>query len=117
MIPQNLYIFKPPLSDTRKVTIIAALYTGLGIYVNQYNNWNIVCNLYPMLFRFPVQGNYVGMNQEEIESASMEDYERRLQRSYDILGRAGSHYVIDTINDLPTVLDDINRRLANGEHP
>lgn len=57
------------------------------------------------------------MNQKEIEESSTEDYERRLQRSYDILGRAGAHYVIDTINDLPTVLDDVNRRLASGEHP
>ena len=57
------------------------------------------------------------MNHKEIEESSVEDYERRLQRSYDILGRAGAHYVIDTINDLPTVLDDVNRRLASGEHP
>ncbi|MHC3947821.1 Phosphonoacetaldehyde hydrolase [Alcaligenes nematophilus] len=27
------------------------------------------------------------------------------------------HYLIDTIVDLPEVLADINRRLANGEMP
>lgn len=62
-------------------------------------------------------GNYVALNQEEIAALSPEDYERRLQKSYNILARAGAHYVIDTINDLPAVIDDINRRLAAGEHP
>eukprot|EP00112_Aurelia_sp_Birch-Aquarium-sp1_P007350 Seg18.7 transcript_id=Seg18.7/GoldUCD/mRNA.D3Y31 product="Phosphonoacetaldehyde hydrolase-like protein" protein_id=Seg18.7/GoldUCD/D3Y31 len=62
-------------------------------------------------------GNYVALNEEEIASLSVEDYERRLQRSYNILASAGAHYVIDTINDLPAVIDDINRRLATGETP
>lgn len=30
---------------------------------------------------------------------------------------AGAHYVIDTIGDLPNVLDDISARLASGEKP
>ena len=63
------------------------------------------------------QGNYVALNEEEIASLSADDYERRLQRSYNILANAGAHYVIDTINDLPPVIDDINRRLAAGETP
>lgn len=57
------------------------------------------------------------MNEDEIAALSEEDYERRLARSYDILANAGAHYVIDTINDLPPVIEDINRRLANGEKP
>ena len=64
-----------------------------------------------------VQGNYVALNEEEIAALSEEDYERRLARSYDILANAGAHYVIDTINDLPPVIEDINRRLAAGEKP
>jgi len=62
-------------------------------------------------------GNYVALNQEEIADLATEDYERRLGKSYDILTNAGAHYVIDTINDLPPVIQDINRRLASGEHP
>jgi len=62
-------------------------------------------------------GNYVALNEEEIAALSEEDYERKLARSYDILANAGAHYVIDTINDLPPVIEDINRRLANGEKP
>lgn len=65
---------------------------------------------------FP-QGNYVALNEEEISKLSAEDYERRLQRAYSILANAGAHYVIDTINDLPPVVEDINRRLAAGETP
>lgn len=64
-----------------------------------------------------IQGNYVALNEEEIAALSVEDYERRLARSYDILANAGAHYVVDTINDLPPVIEDINRRLAAGEKP
>lgn len=64
-----------------------------------------------------IQGNYVALNEEEIATLSVEDYERKLARSYDILANAGAHYVIDTINDLPPVIEDINRRLAAGEKP
>ena len=59
----------------------------------------------------------MALNEEEISKLSAEDYERRLERSYSILANAGAHYVIDTINDLPPVIDDINRRLAAGESP
>ena len=57
------------------------------------------------------------MSEEEIAALSEEDYERRLTRSYDILANAGAHYVIDAVNDLPPVIEDINRRLAAGEKP
>jgi hypothetical protein len=29
----------------------------------------------------------------------------------------GAHYVVDGISDVPPVLDEINTRLAAGEHP
>lgn len=64
-----------------------------------------------------LQGNYVGLNKEEIENLSKDDYERLLQKSYNTLMSSGAHYVIDTVKDLPPVLEDINRRLAFGEHP
>lgn len=62
-------------------------------------------------------GNYVALNEQEISELSTEDYERRLQKSYNILANSGAHYVIDTVCDLPPVIEDINRRLAAGEHP
>ena len=73
--------------------------------------------IYIILSYIYLQGNYVALNEEEIAQLPTEDYERRLERSYSILANAGAHYVIDTINDLPPVIDDINRRLANGESP
>lgn len=71
---------------------------------------------YKLSFSF-TQGNYVALNEEEIAALSKEDYERKIKRSYDILANAGAHYVIDTITDLPSVIEDINRRLAAGEKP
>jgi phosphonoacetaldehyde hydrolase len=62
-------------------------------------------------------GNYVALNEEEIAALSQEDYERKLSRSYNILADAGAHYVINSIIDLPPVIEDINRRLASGEKP
>ena len=69
-----------------------------------------------LLFFFN-KGNYVGLNEEEIASLNDDDLERKLKRSYDILANAGAHYVIDSISDLPPVIEDINRRLASGEKP
>lgn len=62
-------------------------------------------------------GNYVGHTEAEISALSEEDYERKLKRSYSALVDSGAHYVIDTVNDMPYVIRDINRRLAAGEHP
>lgn len=65
-------------------------------------------------------GNYMGMTVKELDDLERTDpelYERMLKKSYDILASAGAHYVIDDINGLPRVIDDINRRLANGEAP
>jgi len=65
-------------------------------------------------------GNYMGMTVKELDDLERNDpalYARMLKRSYDILSAAGAHYVIDDINGLPRVVDDVNRRLANGEAP
>lgn len=60
------------------------------------------------------------MNIDHIEQAkTMPDaeLERRVAQTRDILRRAGAHYVIDSIVDLPEVIADINARLARGEKP
>jgi len=62
----------------------------------------------------------MGMNEQELDelqSNQPEQYDRMLRRSYEILSSAGAHYVIDDIRGLPRVIDDINRRLAQGEVP
>jgi phosphonoacetaldehyde hydrolase len=45
------------------------------------------------------------------------EIERRHEITRDILRKAGAHYVIDSVADLPAVVDDINVRLARGERP
>lgn len=61
--------------------------------------------------------SYVGLNEHQLEELSTCELRLRIQRAYDALSNSGAHYVIDTIADLPQVIDDINRRLANGEKP
>lgn len=62
-------------------------------------------------------GNYVALNEDEIDALTEEEYELKLEKSYETLANAGSHYVIDSIAELPPVIEDINRRLASGERP
>lgn len=62
-------------------------------------------------------GNEVGLTEKEIEALSKEQYQQKIERAYDRLARAGSHYVVDGIADVLSCLDDIDRRLAAGEKP
>jgi phosphonoacetaldehyde hydrolase len=62
--------------------------------------------------------NYMDMDTlEEADTLSAEEIERRHDITCDILRKAGAHYVIDSLADLPEVIDDINTRLARGERP
>jgi len=54
---------------------------------------------------------------EQVERLPKEEIERRLNKTRDILRKAGAHYVVDSLADLPEVIDDINERLARGEKP
>ena len=47
----------------------------------------------------------------EIEQANLKE------KAYAKMKASGAHYVIDSIADLPAVLDAIEQRLANGEKP
>ena len=62
--------------------------------------------------------NYMDINSfEEEAEMSEEEIQRRLLKSRDILTKAGAHYVMDTFDELPAVIKDINARLARGERP
>merc|ERR1740128_863822 len=54
-------------------------------------------------------GNYVGMTESEMEAA-----DPVLLKAKAILKKAGAHFVIETTNDLPDVIVEINRRLKSG---
>jgi phosphonoacetaldehyde hydrolase len=53
----------------------------------------------------------------QAEKMPKAELERRVAYSADLLRKAGAHYVIDSIVELPEVIDDINARLARGERP
>ena len=56
-------------------------------------------------------------SEKELNEMDKAEYAHRLQHAYDILAECGSHYVIDSVKDLPPVIDDINRRMASGDRP
>ncbi len=62
-------------------------------------------------------GNEVGLSLEDSNAASPAELEALLSRARETLRRAGAHYVVDSIADMPGVVDDINRRLARDEKP
>ena len=65
-------------------------------------------------------GNYMGLNEADLLNLEKSDpsmYKKKLDQAYGILSSAGAHYVIDDITGLPRVIDDIERRLAQGEVP
>ena len=62
--------------------------------------------------------NYMNINTlEEEASLSEAEMARRMAHSRRLLEQSGAHYVIDSLVELPGVIDDINARLARGERP
>lgn len=51
------------------------------------------------------------------KSLSEADLARRLAFTRETLRKAGAHYVVDTFDELPAVIEDVNDRLARGEKP
>lgn len=62
-------------------------------------------------------GNELGLDEDEVEALDPKALTARLEPVYDRLRRAGAHCVVDTIADVPGVLDDISARLRGGERP
>ena len=62
--------------------------------------------------------NYMEVDSlEHAEQLAAEEIQRRHELTREILRKAGAHYVVDSIVDLPGVIEDINGRLARGEKP
>jgi phosphonoacetaldehyde hydrolase len=62
--------------------------------------------------------NYMDVDTpEEGEKLSDDEIAKRLAKTKDMLEKAGSHYVIDSIADIEPVVEDVNQRLARGERP
>jgi phosphonoacetaldehyde hydrolase len=62
--------------------------------------------------------NYMDIDSmAHLESLSEAEIERRLKATREILRKSGAHYVIDTFDQMPEVVADVNQRLARGERP
>jgi phosphonoacetaldehyde hydrolase len=62
--------------------------------------------------------NYMDVDTPELgERLAAEEVVRRVDKTRDILTKAGAHYVIDSIAEIEPVIEDINARLARGERP
>jgi phosphonoacetaldehyde hydrolase len=62
--------------------------------------------------------NYMDVDTlEEADSLSEDEINRRLAHTRELLQKAGAHYVIDTWEQMPDVIEDVNIRLGRGEKP
>lgn len=64
-------------------------------------------------------GNGIGATLNEFEALPQEERQSRLFHARKELEQAGAHYIVDTLADLESVLDDIDARLlsaANSRH-
>ncbi len=64
-----------------------------------------------------ISGNEVGLSYAEWQDLTEKEREILREKAYIKMRTSNAHYVIDSIADLPAVLDDIEQRLANGEKP
>lgn len=62
-------------------------------------------------------GNEVGLSHAEWQALGAEQQRAKAQPAADKLYRAGAHYVLDSLVELPAVLTAIEARLARGERP
>jgi len=62
-------------------------------------------------------GNELGLTEAEIKALDPKVLERKRKRAYDRMAQAGAHYVVDSISDVPPLIDAINARLSRGERP
>ncbi|MEO1847561.1 MAG: phosphonoacetaldehyde hydrolase, partial [Pseudomonadota bacterium] len=62
--------------------------------------------------------NYIDVDSlEQGKQLAGDDLQRRLNLTREKLRQGGAHYVIDTFDQLPEVIEDVNIRLGRGERP
>jgi phosphonoacetaldehyde hydrolase len=62
-------------------------------------------------------GNEMGLTEAQIGALDSETRQAKLDRAYKRMHQTGAHYVVDSIADVPPVLEAINLQLAAGERP
>jgi len=64
-----------------------------------------------------LSGNSCGLSRDELSAVPPGERDALRLKAGGKLKRAGAHFVIDSIADLPPILDDIEGRLLRGERP
>ena len=64
-----------------------------------------------------LSGNEVGYSQAELAAADPAEVQARVARAASRLTQAGAHYVIDSVADLPAIIEEIRERLGRGDTP
>ncbi len=106
MVYRNLDLLD--VSPIQSVVKVDDTISGVGEAL-EAGCWGVGVSLY---------SNYMDINSlEEADSLSEAEMQRRHELTKEILRKAGAHYVVDSLVDLPEVIDDINARLARGEKP
>jgi phosphonoacetaldehyde hydrolase len=62
-------------------------------------------------------GNAMGLSLEELDELEDDEFLARYQAAERRLHRAGAHFVVESVADLMSVIDDIEGRLLRGERP
>jgi phosphonoacetaldehyde hydrolase len=74
----------------------------------------------PLCWRVAVSkwSNYVADSWDAVRRMNDEELAARERASKEkLVNESGAHYVIDDLRDLPAVIADVNKRLAEGERP
>jgi len=62
-------------------------------------------------------GNELGLTRAEAEAVPAKELASRLQTASDHLLRAGAHYTVEEVAQLPAIITEIGERLTRGERP
>jgi phosphonoacetaldehyde hydrolase len=62
-------------------------------------------------------GNEVGLSEEQLGALPKAERARLVAKAEAKLSKAGAHYVIESVAELPRIIDHIEKRLARGERP
>ena len=62
-------------------------------------------------------GNEIGLSFEAYKELDEEARQARLNTARDRLLQAGAHYVVESVADIPALLDEIDQRIREGQSP
>ena len=106
MLYKNLDIMN--IESIQSVIKVDDTVSGIGEAINA-GCWGVGVTRY---------SNYMNINSlEEADQLNKEEIDTKQEHAKDLLYKAGAHYVIETIADIESVIDDINKRLSRGEGP